>query len=94
MRSILKEILHLFPSLDLEEGSLKNEQSGEPYAKIHHFFTHPVTGENDYDDNGDPLIGYYFQLMKDPDTPITEIIGPYITDDSCAEAAQLEYDSL
>lgn len=64
----------------------------EPYADIHHFDADNTTGL--VDDDGDTLLGWYFQLMRNVAEPITSLIGPYGSQDECHTAALAEWGSL
>lgn len=48
-------------------------------AEIHHFFPHPDTGKLTYDEDGDPYLGYYWQLLNRQNEPISLLMGPYNT---------------
>lgn len=59
----------------------------EAYADVYHYFPHPETGEVILDDEGDPMLGYYYQLVNDVG-PLSHLMGPYANADE-AEAACL-----
>lgn len=61
-----------------------NEPTGS--AKIHHFYPHPVTGDIDYDEDGDPRLGWFFELVNAQDEALSPLIGPYYSAEE-AEAA-------
>ena len=44
------------------------------HALIHHF-ENPMYE----DEEGDPYLGFYYQLMDSSNLPITHLIGPYAT---------------
>lgn len=60
----------------------------EAYADIHHY---EGTDHSVIDDDGDPLSGWYFQLMKAIDIPISALIGPYGSRTDCEDAAIFEW---
>lgn len=64
----------------------------EAYADIHHFEADNKAGL--VDDDGDTLMGWYFQLMESPQKAITEIFGPYGSRDECELAAGTEWSEL
>ena len=55
------------------------------HADIHYFFPHPQTGEVSTEDEGDPILGFYYQI-KDEKGPVGHMTGPYGT----AEEAEAE----
>lgn len=61
----------------------------QPYADIHHFAANNDTGV--VDDDGDPVMGWYFQLMQNQITPLTALIGPYGSHGECEKAAIREW---
>lgn len=63
----------------------------DAYADIHHY-----EGINAaiVDDDGDPLSGFYFQLMQGSDEPLTPLTGPYGSKPECERAAMQEWSSL
>lgn len=62
----------------------------EPYADIHHYDGSGV----DVDEEGDNRYGWYFQIMKTEEQPLSEMIGPYTHQDECEQAAQKEWNGL
>lgn len=40
-----------------------------------------------YDDDGDPMIGFYFQFTDEDDEPVSDLIGPYSYDGAAEKAA-------
>lgn len=60
----------------------------EPYATIHQFGPHPLTGMVEYDDDGDAIIGWYYQFHHADNSPMTELMGPYNTNTEAEAAAQ------
>jgi hypothetical protein len=55
-------------------------------AHIHYFYAHPITGYVEHDEDGDPILGYYYQIVDDLGEPLMEMMGPYGSSDE-AEAA-------
>lgn len=60
----------------------------EAYADIHHY---EGIDPNMVDDDGDPLQGWYFQLMRAIGDPISALIGPYGSHSDCEDAAIFEW---
>jgi len=58
------------------------------YARIHHFFPHPTTGEVYYDEEGDPLLGFYYDFVDDEENQIGSMMGPYSSNEQVEAAAQ------
>ena len=58
------------------------------HASIHHYFPHPETGHIDYDEEGDPIMGWYFQVIDNNGLPLTHLIGPYGSSDEAEEACE------
>ena len=56
------------------------------HASIHHYFPHPETGHVDYDEDGDPYIGWYFQVVGEDGLPVTHLTGPYSSSEEAEEA--------
>lgn len=65
--------------------------SAEPYADIHHFNKENQTV---LDEEGDPRFGWYYQIMKAVEKPMTDLIGPYSDQHECQMAALQEWSSL
>lgn len=64
----------------------------DPYADIHHFNARNKSDMLDVD--GDPMLGWYFQLMEGSSVPITELIGPYGSHEECEQAAIQEWGEI
>lgn len=64
----------------------------EPYADIHHFKAENRSEMVDVD--GDPMLGWYFQLMEGVNKPLTELVGPYGSHSECEGAALKEWGTL
>ena len=62
-------------------------------AHIHHYFPHPETGHVDYDDDGDPIIGFYYQIVDLDGEPLSEMMGPYSNAEEAEEACHREWKS-
>lgn len=45
-----------------------------------------------FDDEGDQMVGSYFQFVDAADVPIGAMVGPYRTDGQAAAAARLAFD--
>lgn len=58
------------------------------YANIHHYFPHPDTGFVSIDEDGDPILGFYYQLLDDKDEPVSHLMGPYGAAIEAEEAAE------
>lgn len=61
----------------------------EPYVDIHHFEPNNQSGM--VDDDGDDLLGWYFQIMASAEEAITDIIGPYRFREMAEDAARTEW---
>ena len=61
------------------------------HAHIHEFFPHPVTGFIDHDEEGDPMLGFYFQLVDGDGLPVMGLMGPYKTAEDAEEACHREW---
>ena len=46
-------------------------------ANIHHFFPHPETGFLPFDEEGEPYLGFYFQITDIHGIPMSHLMGPY-----------------
>ena len=44
-----------------------------------------------FDEDGEPLTGFYWQLLDDSENPITGEMGPYATYHECYAAMDLAY---
>lgn len=57
---------------------------------IHEFDAHkpPIL-----DDDGDPMIGFYYQFINAEDKPLSGLIGPYKRKGEAATAAQRAFDT-
>ncbi len=56
-------------------------------ACIHHFnFKINEDPDGFFDDDGDPLNGYYFEITDDEGTPLHQMMGPYRTFHEAEEA--------
>lgn len=53
-------------------------------AKIHEF---EPSGPPYFDDEGDQMIGFYYQWLDENNDPISELIGPYHYQDQVELAA-------
>lgn len=56
-----------------------------PYANIHHYYIDPLTKITHLDDDGEPKIGYYWELMQGA-APLSKEHGPYGTQSEAEEA--------
>ena len=57
------------------------------HGEIHYF---PASG-NFTDEDGEPLIGYYYRFADDFDIPTSVMMGPYNTGLEAEEACQTEW---
>jgi hypothetical protein len=57
-----------------------------PDANIHHFPHNPKTGEHYVDSEGDPMCGFYFEILGANGKPLHELTGPYKTADEAERA--------
>lgn len=70
----------------------------EPYANIHHFG--PNNNSDLRDDDGDEMLGWYFQLMSGEESEaggkveLTELIGPYGCKETASDAALAEWSEI
>ena len=55
-------------------------------ANIHEFYPHPTTGHVEYDEDGDPVLGFYFEILDNNGYPISQILGPYIDAEEAEQA--------
>ena len=55
-------------------------------AHIHHFFPHPDTGYVEYDEDGDPMLGFYYEIVDAEGEPLMEMMGPYRTPEEAEQA--------
>lgn len=63
------------------------------HGRIHHFFTDPTTGITIADEDGDPMIGHYWQLVDADETAMSELMGPYNTDAEAVKACERAWQS-
>jgi len=63
----------------------------EIQAQIHHYFPHPDTGTVEYDEDGDPIIGFYYEFICNG-MPIMEMMGPYPTLEEAQAACEKAWD--
>lgn len=59
----------------------------QSYAEVVHFETNPQTGEDVLNDEGEPMLGFYWRIFDWDYSPLTELIGPYFDCDEAVEAA-------
>ena len=57
------------------------------YARIHHFFPHPTTGEVHHDEDGDPILGFYYEFVDEDESSLGRMMGPYSTTEEVEKAA-------
>jgi hypothetical protein len=65
-------------------------------TKVHNILIHEFDPNADptyLDDEGDPMIGFYYQFTDEDDQPISELIGPYSYDKAAEKAAMRAYRS-
>lgn len=62
----------------------------DPYAQIHHF-DHTC---GYCDDEGDPLIGYYFEILASDGRQLCRLMGPYGSNEEAERACNCEWDRL
>ena len=55
-----------------------------PEANIHHFTSDIKKGEYCYDDDGEILDGFYYEIIGPDGKPLHDLIGPY----NCAQDAE------
>jgi len=63
--------------------------TNEVYGRIHHYSQSKATGLYHLDDEGEPLLGWYFDLVDVNDKILVGLTGPYC-DAEEAEAAALK----
>ena len=56
------------------------------HGNIYGFFPHPQTGAVDYDEDGDPILGWYWQIFDSAEKPVSIKMGPYSTPEAAEEA--------
>ena len=57
-----------------------------PYANIHHFDFKLGAVDAIYDEDGDPMFGYYYEIVNEDGSRLSGFMGPY-GDKAEAEAA-------
>ena len=62
----------------------------DSYATIHEFSI--INGLTHLDEDGDPMIGWYYQFLDIYERPITKLMGPYGTNTEAEKACQKAYD--
>jgi hypothetical protein len=62
---------------------------GEPYANIHFF--DPTKGRTHYDDLGEPMVGYNYEIIGDNGKTVAPLFGPYANKDEVEAACKREY---
>ena len=62
-------------------------------ANIHHF-NYKINQDNDgfFDDEGDPMSGYYFEILASNGRPLHRPMGPYNSFEEAATACQHAWD--
>lgn len=60
-------------------------------ANIHHYEPHPITGEYHRDEDGEPLLGYYYEITDLNGIPLGLPMGPYGTPAECEQACAAAY---
>jgi hypothetical protein len=63
------------------------------HAEIHHFYPHPVTGTLYFDEEGDPFLGYYFQLISATGHDLSGLTGPYSSAEEAEQASQRAWET-
>lgn len=61
--------------------------ANESYADIHHF----DSKSNVLDEDGEPRVGWYFQIMQNAEVALSELMGPYHKRAECEDAAMTEW---
>lgn len=69
---------------------MKNQEQRKASVDIHEYSKHPGTGEYFYDDDNEPMIGHFFQFKDENDKPISDLDGPYHSDEEVKAAALSE----
>ncbi len=65
------------------------DNEGKCFAEIHFFDKDLKTGEVQVDEVGEELIGHYYQLIEEStDIPISDLVGPYCSNEEAENAAQ------
>lgn len=62
----------------------------ESYADIHHFDSKC----NAVDEDGDPMLGWYFQIMQSAEIALSDLMGPYHKRAECETAAMTEWEGM
>lgn len=62
----------------------------EAYANIHHFNYDPGKGDASYDEEGEPLNGFYFEIIG-TNGVTSGLIGPYNSRDEVEAACKIEW---
>ena len=62
-------------------------------ADIHHFYPCPTTGAVSYDEDGDPYLGFYFQLVDLNGIALSHLMGPYSSSTEAEEACQWAWEN-
>lgn len=63
------------------------------HANIHHFYPHPMTKDVAFDFEGDPMLGYYYEILDVNKRPLSDLMGPYATAEAAEAACRAEYNS-
>lgn len=63
----------------------------QPHNILIHEFS--PTGLAHFDDEGDQMLGFYFQITDKDDEPISEMIGPYVHKWLVEPAARKAFDN-
>lgn len=64
----------------------------EAKGNIHHFFANPITGETTKDEDGEPYLGFYFELVSLQGEIISPLMGPYNTADEAEIACKTAWE--
>ena len=66
----------------------------EAHANIHHFVYEPTNGQVYYDEHGEPLDGFYYEIIDAEGHAIAPLFGPYANRDEVEAACKREWDRM
>jgi hypothetical protein len=62
------------------------------HGRIHEFSPDPVTGAVDYDEEGDPRLGFYFDIADGQGNALSMLMGPYGSKEQAEAACTLAWE--
>ena len=64
-----------------------------PHANIHHFNYDPASGDACYDEEGEPMFGYYYEIVDGDGRALSPLMGPYNDKDEVEAACNKAWDT-